>query len=1049
MLGILPNSKWGWLILCTSATVCANAQTLRSTIAGVVFTDRDKPIAEATVKLLQEETGRLRQVITDTAGEFFASVPAPGTYRMEVERSGFRRDVRRITLQVNQEVRIEVPLLAGSQTDTIEVTAVRGLLKPETASMGTVIDNHQVVGLPLDGRNFLDLSLLVPGAVPAAQGSAGSARGDFALNVNGSREDGNNFLLDGVYNGDPKLNTFGVNTSVDAIQEFEVITSTYDAAFGRNGGAQVNVVLKSGTNQIHSTAYEFFRNAALDGRNFFAPAGEPDPKYQRNQFGFSLGGPIRQNRTFFFGDYEGRRVREGLTRVTNVPTALERTGDFSQSQVPFIIDAFAQAPFSNNRIPAQRLHPIGSAIASLYPLPNRNAFRQNFVSSPASRDRNDQFDARVDHELASASDISVRYSFADRDFYEPFATGSQVASIPGFGNDVPRRSHNLMVSETHAFSPALLNEFRAAFTRVASSVLQENRGNNLSARVGLPVVSANPRDTGMTFITLPGYSSLGDEGNNPQQSATNTYQILDQATWSKGRSMLKFGFDFRRLQQNAFRDVQSRGFINFFGFTGDALSDMLQGLHVASGVAQLDNPQYLRMSSYNFFVNDTWRVTSRLTLTLGARYEFNTPPVDKYDRANLVDPATMTLVPVGRNGFPRGGYEADRNNFAPRLGFAWQPTSDAKTLLRGGYGVYFDQSALAPSEGLYFSPPYFTFRLFVALPQFPLLLHDPYPANYPFSIPPSATAFQRDLRTAYMQHWNVNVQRQLGGNRILEVGYVGSKGTKLFSARDINQAAPSAAAFNPRPVPFFEDVNVMESRASSNYHSLQTRFQQRLSAGMSALVSYTWSKSIDDASGFFASTGDPNFPQDSRNVRAERARSNFDVAHRLTASYSYDLPFGQGKLLGGWQTFGIVSLQTGRPFTVSLLSELDNSGTGRSTLGFGANDRPDYLRDARLESPTSDRWFDTTAFRVPARGTFGNAGRNILDGPGSATVNFSIVKNLALSESTSMQFRVEAFNLFNRTNFNLPDIFVDSPSFGRISSAGSPRHVQLGLKFLF
>jgi hypothetical protein len=470
---------------------------------------------------------------------------------------------------------------------------------------------------------------------------------------------------------------------------------------------------------------------------------------------------------------------------------------------------------------------------------------------------------------------------------------------------------------------------------------------------------------------------------------------------------------------------------------------------VASGVAELDNPQYLRMSSYNFYVNDTWRVTPRLTLTLGARYEYNTAPVDKFDRANLVDPTTMRLTPVGSGGFPRSGYGADRNNFGPRAGFSWQPRSSPATLLRGGYGVYFDQSALAPSEGLYFSPPYFRFRLFIALAQFPLLLHDPFPANYPFPIPPSATAFQRDLRTPYMQHWNLNVQQQVGRSRVIEAGYVGSKGTKLYSARDINQPGPSAAPFNPRPVLLFEDVNLMESRASSNYHALQARFQQRLSGGLSALVSYTWAKSIDDASGFFASTGDPNFPQDSRNVRAERARSNFDVRHRLTASYSYDLPFGRGKLLGGWQTFGILSLATGRPFTVSLLPELDNSGTGRSTLGFGANDRPHYLRPAGLDSPTVERWFDTTAFAAPQRGSFGNAGRNILNGPGSATLNFSVVKNLPLRESATMQVRFESFNLFNRANFDLPDLFVGSPTFGRIASAQSPRHVQFGLKLLF
>jgi len=837
-----------------------------------------------------------------------------------------------------------------------------------------------------------------------------------------------------------------VNSGVDAIREFEVVTNAYDASFGRNGGAQVNVVLKSGTNRLHGTAYEFFRDGTFDARNYFVPSTEKDPRYQRNQFGFSLGGPLKQNKTFLFGGYEGRRVREGITRATNVPTALERSGDFSQSGVNFILDPFAQRPFPGNRIPRDRIHPIGSAIAALYPLPNRSVPRQNFVSSPSERDRNDQFDVRLDHQLARASDLSVRYSLADRTFYEPFS-GPGFAAIPGFGIDVPRRAHNLMISETHSFRPTLLNEFRAAFTRVAGSVLQEGRRGLTNQQVGLPVISNNPRDAGMSFITLPGFSSVGDEYLNPQQSVTNSYQLIDQATWVRGRNLLKLGADFRRLQQNASRDVQARGFINFFGFTGSSMADLLVGMPVATGVARLDNQQYLRSSSYNFFVNDAWRVSPRLTLNFGVRYEYNTPPVDRYDRANLYDPAQGRLVPVGKNGFPRSGYSADRNNWAPRFGFAYAVAE--KTLVRGGYGFYDDQSALAPSEGLYFSAPYFDFRLFVALAQFPLFLHDVFPANYPFPIPPSATAFQRNLRSPYMQHWNFNVQQQVGASRVLEVGYVGSKGTKLLSARDINQPGPSAAEINPRPNFFFGDVNLLESRASSNYHSLQARFQQRLAKGLSALVSYSWGKSIDDASNFFPSAGDPNFPQDSRNVRLERARSNFDIRHRLTVSYAYDLPFGKGRWLGGWQTFGVWTFQTGRPFTVALLSELDNSGTGRSSLGFGANDRPHVLRNPRLDNPTPERWFDTAAFAMPARGTFGNAGRNLVDAPGLATVNASVVKNFALWESASLQFRAEFFNLLDRTNFDLPDLFFGSPTFGTIASAQSPRHVQFGLKMIW
>jgi len=1032
-----------------AAASSLSAQTLRSTILGSAVEDQGRPVTGAPVTLHDQSTGRRRSSATDARGEFSFTLLPPGDYRLEIEHNGFRKHVQPLTLQVNQELRVEVPLLRGQINESVVVTATRGLLKPESASLGTVIDNHQIRGLPLDGRNFLELSLLAPGAVPAAPGSAGSVRGDFAMNINGGREDANNFLLDGVYNGDPKLNTFGFTAAVDAIQEFEVVTSTYDASFGRNGAGQVNVVLKSGGNQVHGTGYDFFRNAALDSRNYFAPASERDPKYQRSQFGGSLGGPVRKDRTFLFGDYEGRRVREGITRITNVPTVLERIGDFSQSGPAPVIDLFTQRPFPGNRIPVERVHPVGRAIAAYYPLPNRSTPRQNFVSSPTLRERNDQFDARLDHAVSRGGDLALRYSFADRDLYEPFS-GPSFSAVPGFGTNVPRRSQNVMASETHALTPALVNEFRAAFSRVSAGSFHENQGRSLNRQAGLPELSANSRDHGLSFITMPGLSPLGDEYNNPQHGATNTYQVLDHATWSRGRSLVKFGVDFRRVQQNAYRDVQSRGFLNFLGFTGNPLAEMLQGFPSVTGGAILDNPQYLRAYSTNFFVNHTWRLASRLTLSSGVRYEYNAPPSDRFDRANTYDPARGRLVAVGRDGVPRSGYLSDRNNWAPRIGLAWLPGSSGNMVVRAGYGVYYDQSALAPGEGLYFNAPYFDFKLFFTLPGLaPVTLSDPFPRFFPVPIPQSALAFQRDLRTPYMQHWNLNVQRQLGRNRVVEAGYVGSKGTKLLTARDINQPAASPRSPNPRPSPAFDDINVLQSSAGSNYHSLQARFQQRLRDGLSVLATYAWSKSIDDASGFFSSAGDPNFPQNSNNVRAERGRSNFDVRQRFTASYSYDLPFGKGRLRGGWQTFGIWTFQTGRPFTVALLSELDNSNTGRSILGFGANDRPHALRNPRLSNPAPERWFDTTAFAIPATGSFGNAGRNIVDGPGLGTIHASLLKNIALRESASLQFRLEAFNLLDRANFDLPDIFAGSPTFGRISSAQAPRRVQLGLKLIF
>lgn len=1031
-------------IVCVSSL--AAAQTVRGSIHGVVVDAQNNTVPDASIKLISTETGHERTNQASGKGLFiFSAIPA-GSYSVVADKPGFLTSTINITLSVNQDARVTVAMASATAAkESLSVTGYAPLLRTESGALSGVIGNAQVQNLPLDGRNFYDLSLLLPGVSPPAQGSAGSARGDFALNVNGAREDGNLFLLDGVYNGDPKLNGVGVQPPVDGIREFETLLSSYDASFGRNSGGQVNVVLRSGGNQFHGTAYEFLRNDALDARNYFAPEGSA-PKYRRNQFGFSLGGPIRRNKTFFFGDYEARRVREGITRITNVPTALERVGDFSQSG-GFVINPLTQQPFPGGVIPAAFQHPVGRAIAALYPLPNRNVRGQNFVSSPTFRDRSDQFDVRLDHAITSRTEFSGRYSMGDREFFDPFS-GAGFSLVPGFGTTVPRRGQNAMASVTHAFTPNVLNEFRLGYSRTALRTQQENIGTNLNHQVGLPSPWTNSRDNGLTFISLTGFSPLGDEYNNPQSGVTNTYQLIDHVSWTRNRHLFKAGADIRKLEQNAFRDVQTRGLINFLGQTGSSLAEMLLGLVSVSGVATADNPQHLRSESYNFFVHDTWRVTSRLTLNLGLRYEFNTPGVDKFDRANLYDVSTGTLAAVGKNGFPRSGYAADRNNFAPRLGLAY--SLNPNTVLRAGYGFFYDQGSLAPTEGLYFSAPYYTFRLFFSLPTSPVLLHDPFPANFPFPTPSSATAFQRDLRTPYLQQWNFNIQRSLGSNRVFDAGYVGSKGSKLYASRDINQPRPTPAERYLRPNPFFDDVNILESRSNSNYHSLQARYQQRLAAGLQTLVSYTWSKSIDDSSSFFTSAGDSNFPQDSLNVRAERGRSNFDVAHRAVVSFSYDLPIAKGhRFLGGWQAQGIISAQTGRPFTVALLPDFDNSNTGRSVLGFGANDRPHALKDATLSSPTVERWFDTTAFAIPPRGVFGNAGRNILSGPGLQTWNLSLLKSTQIAEQATLQLRAEFFNAFDRANFGLPDNFAGSPTFGRIQTAGDPRRLQLGLKLLF
>ena len=1022
----------------------ASAQTPTATVRGIVIDQTDARLPKAQVTITRDETQETRRTSSDPTGYFtFAELPAGG-YTIQAELAGFSVFRQKAQLAVGSDLWVQAQLAVA--TTAVVTTGVGDVPVPildRTPAMTTLVGEQQVLNLPLDGRNFLELALLAPGTAAAPQGSASSVRGDFALSVNGAREDFNNYILDGAYNVDPKLGTPAVRPPVDAIQEFEIATSTYDASFGRNAGGQVNVLTRSGSNRFSGTGYEFFRSGGLAAKNHFAP-DDADPDYSRHQFGGSIGGPITQSRTFFFADYERTRLREGITRVTNVPTAAERAGDFSQSLFPPPVDPVSRQPLPGGRIPPSFIHPVGSAIAALYPMPNRNVPGANFVSSPTLRDDVHQFDVKIEHLLSGSMRAMGRYSFSDRGLLEPFA-GPAFSAIPDFGNVVDRSGHNMLVSLTKSTS-TLVNDVRVGFTRVAIGVLPENPDIS-NATVGLPSLATNPRDAGLSFITIAGFSPLGHEYNNPQESTSNTLQIADTVSWARGAHLIKFGGEWTGTGQSAFRDVQARGFLNFIqqAFTGNALADLLIGLPAVTGGARLDNPQNLRARSWSLFAHDEWRASNALTVSAGVRYDYMAPPVDADDRANLYDLAQGTVVPVGSGDMPRGGYEGDWNNIAPRAGFSWALDSESRHVLRGGYGIYYNQGALATSEGLYFNPPYFNLSVNIASAS----LSNPFPPNTGF-FPQSATAYQQDLQTPWMEHWNLGLQRLLGRGRLVEVAYVGSRGHDLISARDANQPTPSTRTPNLRPNPVFADVTLIESRASSRYNALQMKFQQRSDAGLSAIVAYTFGKSTDDASGFFTSAGDPNFPQNSLDPGAEEGRSSFDVRHRFTAGLSLLLPsFGQA-WLQDWQLHAIATMTSGSPFTVALHPDIDQSNTGRSNLGFGNNDRPNVSGDGSLsgDERSEDEWFDTAAFSFPAFGTFGNAGRNVLDGPGYRNVNLGVTKVLPVGDAR-LQLRLEVFNLFNRTNFDLPDAFLGSPTFGRILSAGAPRRVQLGVKALF
>ena len=1051
----------GALLAAALAVSICPAQQIDGRIYGRVVDQSGAVVVGAQITVRREETGFVRRSLSGNGGLYTVPALDPGNYAVTVEAAGFRPVADgAVPLAIGGEARADFVLEVGPAADAITVNAVASVLEATGAAIGNVIPNRFIVSLPLNGRNFLQLSLLTPGATPAAVGSPGSERGRFALQTNGARESANSFLYDGVYAIDPILNSFSFAPPVDAVREFRVQTSNSEAGLGRNSGGQIAVAIKRGTNELHGTAYEFLRNDRFDARNFFSRPGDPVPTLRRNQFGASLGGPLVRNSAFFFANFEGLRETRAQTRTTNVPTEAERRGDFSASGGQGPIDFYTQQPFPNARLPFA--HPIGQAVAGLYPLPNRGAAGQNFVAAPTGDDNTGKFDIKIDAEVGQGGQLSGRYSFADSDRSEPYAA-QQFSSVPGFGNDLDERGQNVMISETHTLGANWINEARFGFNRISNRTIHENSGTSLNSQVGIPDFATRELDLGLSFFQVTGYSSLGGEFNNPQVSTVSSWQFSDTVSFSRGGHLVQVGFEQRRIGQDGFRNVLSRGSLYFTdrAYTQSALADLLLGLPTYTLAARSDSLQAARTGATNAFATDTWRLSPNVTLSLGLRYEYNQPAYDAEDAASVYDPASMQIVQLGQSGVPRSGFHPDRNNLAPRVSLALRPLASDRVVVRTGWGLFYNFSDLAAGQGIYFNPPFFQALLFFPSQLAPLTIDQPWPEGRAAPVPPSVTTYDRNLRTSYAQQWNFTVQTELVEDTVLSVGYNASRGTKLIGARDINQPAPSPVQPNYRPLPTFSDINLIASGFDSVYHSLQAQFQCRFQSGLTGLFSYTWSKSIDNASNFFASAGDANYPQDSNNIAAERARSSFDVPHRFTGSFVYELPFGRGKtwgsgwrggtaaMLGGWQLNGIVTLQSGQPYTVALPGEFDNSNTGRSSYGFGAGDRPNLIGNPNLARPDPQQWFDPAAFSLPTYGSFGSAGRNIVNGPGLANVDFSILKDLGLGESATLQLRAEFFNMLNTPNFLNPSVFFGTPGFGRVLAARDGREVQFGVKLIF
>jgi hypothetical protein len=1084
-----------FLLTCLCASPFpAFAQQETATITGSVRDESGAIVPKATITVTNIQTNISIKTETDDAGFYVIPSLRPGQYSVAAETTGFPKIVRTgVTLQVAQVARIDLTLQAGRLTETVEVVGATPLLDTQTSSRGLVIDEKQIVELPLNGRDYNQLALLSPGVLPGTPRLA-SVNFKGVLNVNGNRTFNNVFLLDGVDNISYSNSFRGENVqlvqpSIEALQEFKIQTNAYSAEFGRSSGAVVNATIKSGTNKLRGSVYEFLRNDALDANNFFSNALKaPKPKRERNQFGAAVGGPLIRNRTFWFGDYEGLRDLEGVPRVRQLPTAAEKAGLFSTA----VVDPFAagRPEFSRNAqgqwvIPQDRWDPVGAAIVALIPDPNV-AGSTIYASTPVTDTRQDQFDVRIDHQFANDVTFFGRYSFVDTLTFRP-------APLPGLGegsfNDAfgsnDNRSQGLALGLTWTFSPTFVGDIRFGYARGDYYTYPPNFGVDGAAQIGLKNVPSDPGIVGgIPKVNIQGFDAVGRHTSTPQFQTPRSWNPRATFSLTRGAHFIKFGAEFLHVQTRINDLNATIGRLNFENrFTNRAVGDLLLGLPsqlALTSFTVMDQGQDMQF----YFIQDDYRLSSKLTANVGVRYEYATPPIERDNQFANFDPETGTMV-FAKDGstYDRALIEPDRNNVAPRIGFAYTPWS--RMVVRGGYGVFYTHTVRQGREGLLgFNPPYLVDNLLqtsvsgaaAVATAAPFRLVNGYPSGLLDPTSLSSTVMRRgqdpNQRTPYIQQYNIGVQYELMPDIVLDVAYVGNKGTKLNGFRNLNQRSvitnpDGSQSAGARPYPAFGDIQWMENRVSSSYKSLQMRLEKRFSKGLSGMVSYTWGEALTGAvdhistsgGGAGIDTGVFREPQDAYNLRAERGPSEFDVTHRVVASYIWELPFGRGRrfgkdwnrsielLLGGWEVTGIHVVQTGLALTATL------SGSTVLNIGGERRARPNLVGNPELPESerTLTRWFNTDAFAAfsPAPQAFGNAGVGIMRGPGVANFDFTLAKNFRVNDRRSFQFRTELFNAFNHPNFGPPNIARDSSGFGQILTAGNARIIQFGLKFYF
>jgi len=1085
-----------------------SAQQITGNIRGTVADPSGAVVQGAAVTAQQTETGLSRSTTTDRNGSYVLLELPVGHYRLQIAAKGFQEYIQDgISLNVNETASVSPRLAVGSEKTQVLVNADAELIEPTVTSMGKVVQQQELEDLPLNGRNFSQLGLLQPGVVPLTPGIAeagGSLRDGQAYAVNGQRPESNNFLIDGANNFNGVDGGFVLKPPVDAISEFRIITHSANAEFGGALGSTTNIITRSGTNEVHGTLWEFFRNDALDANNYFALTKEP---LKQNQFGATIGGPIKKDKTFIFGYYEGFRNRQGETELTTVPSLAERSGDFSalcpegftdgfcNNQANQLFNALANAPYPNNLLPQNQINSVSQNLLSFFPLPN--AGTNLFSTTQTLSNNTDQFGIKVDHYLNPHDTLNFRYAFNQLSQVDPLSPGG--ASVPGFPVGENQRAQNFVAQETHTFSPTLVGVARFSFLR-NKFLFGEHEDHQLPSSLGFQYQPSLDIAAGPPFVQVNGYATVGDPITGPRNTYENVFDYSGSLSWVRGKHELKFGGGYQRQQINVLQGIATNGFFVFEPFpVTDAFASFLTGQPVVFLQGIGDFSRGIRGNNANGYVQDTYKVTSRFTVNAGLRYELPEPYTEIHNRVSLFEPgkksqvmpnAPAGLLYPGDPGVPAGLIPTDKKAFAPRVGIAWDPDGHGNLLITSSYGIFYEPYYTGQGGPLQtpISAPPFLGTPQVSLPDFA----NPFNSN-----PPTPGTFSPDLTNLtlsptltlpYTQDWDLNLQRSFGSDWLFEIGYVGTKGTRLPRFIEANPAVFIPGYVDGQPISnssnadqrrlysgctladspsscVFSSTGEIAGIANSAYNALEASMRKRFTHGLSFLVSYTWSKDIDDVSSFNITgsaakpvAGENDLAQDPFNLKAERGLSLFDARNRFVGSYEWALPFWNHAHnwyqwgLGGWQLNGIATLMSGTPFTVFDSNDVAAQGSAPEITGFSAQ-RPNLIGNPNDGPRAVNAWLNISAFQrldpVANAGQFGTEGRNVNIGPAYADWDFAALKNFKVTESTHLQFRAELFDILNRTNFRLPDSDISSPTFNHILEAQAPRQVQFALKFMY